>query len=249
VGETDACAPGGDGSRKRIAAVQSSYIPWKGYFDLIRRVDEFVLLDDVQFTRRDWRNRNRIKTPQGLAWLTIPVETKGRFRQTIAETRVSDPSWPERHWTTLRHAYGRAPYFEEYAPKIEALYSEADDPRLSAVNHRFLRGICAVLGIDTPITWSMDYATTGTSTERLVSLCVDAGADTYLSGPSARAYLDESLFREEGVSVAWMEYEGYDEYDQLYPPFEHGVTILDLLFHTGPEAIDHMLPLPPGVRA
>jgi hypothetical protein len=246
VGEAD---PRGGSDRKRVAAVQSSYIPWKGYFDLIRRVDEFVLLDDVQFTRRDWRNRNRIKTPQGLAWLTIPVETKGRFRQTIAETRIGDASWRERHWTTLRHAYGRAPYFEAYAPRIEALYARADDELLSSVNHHFLTGICEILGIDTSLTWSMDYATEGASSERLVSLCRAAGATTYLSGPSARAYLDEALFHAHDIEVAWMEYDGYPEYDQLHPPFEHGVTILDLIFHTGPEALDHMLPLPPGVHA
>ncbi len=229
---------------KRIAAVQSSYIPWKGYFDIIRRVDEFILLDDVQFTRRDWRNRNRIKTPGGLSWLTIPVESKGRFRQTIAETRIGDAGWRRRPWDTLRHAYGRAPCFRDFADDIEALYEAAEDELLSAVNHRFLSGLCALLGIDTPLTWSMDYETAGSSTERLVSLCTAAGATEYLSGPSARAYLDESLFAEAGVNVVWMEYDGYPEYPQLHPPFEHGVTVLDLLFHTGPEALAHMLPVP-----
>jgi hypothetical protein len=108
---------------KRVAIVQSSYIPWKGYFDLIRAADEFILLDDVQFTKRDWRSRNRIKTKDGPSWLTIPVHTKGKYQQTIAETAVSDAEWSRRHWQTIRGAYARAPYFEAYAGPFAALYS------------------------------------------------------------------------------------------------------------------------------
>src|SRR4030095_6284230 len=98
-------------SRKRVAIVQSSYIPWKGYFDLIRASDEFILLDDVQFTKRDWRSRNRIKTQRGPAWLTIPVRTKGLYKQLIQDTYVSDVRWGEAHWATLRASYARAPFF------------------------------------------------------------------------------------------------------------------------------------------
>ena len=104
--------------------MQSNYIPWKGYFDLIHAVDEFILYDDAQFTRRDWRNRNQIKTPRGVEWLTIPVAVKGRYHQKIRETRVSDPAWGAAHWATLAHNYGKAPYFREYAPRFEALYGE-----------------------------------------------------------------------------------------------------------------------------
>ena len=105
--------------------MQSSYIPWKGYFDLIRAADEFILLDDVQFTKRDWRSRNRIKTKDGLSWLTIPVHSKGRFEQRIMDTTISDPSWAERHWQTIQGAYARAPFFETYAPHVRALYEQA----------------------------------------------------------------------------------------------------------------------------
>lgn len=224
--------------------MQSSYIPWKGYFDLMRRVDELVLFDDVQFTRRDWRNRNRIKTPQGLKWLTIPVETKGNYRRAIGDIRVSDPAWSSRHWTTLRHAYSKAPCFGDYAALVEELYRGATQERLSDINHRFLVGLRDVLGIGTPVTWSGDYGGSGRKSERLVSLCLAAGAGEYLSGPSAHAYLDEAAFTAEGIDVLWMDYDGYPEYEQLHPPFEHHVTVLDLIFHTGRRALDHMLPDP-----
>ena len=226
---------------KRIAIVQSSYIPWKGYFDLIGSVDEFVLFDDAQFTRRDWRNRNRIKTPHGLKWLTVPVEMKGKYDQAIKDTRISDSSWREKHWKTLYHAYSNAPCFSQFAARIEGVYQDASDEDLSLINHRFLTTICGILGIDTKITWSMLYPATGRKSERLLDICAQAGATEYLSGPSARVYLDESLFEEAGIDVIWMDYDGYPEYDQLYPPFEHHVTVLDLIFHTGAGAPDHML--------
>lgn len=226
---------------KRIAIVQSSYIPWKGYFDLIRSVDEFVLYDDAQFTRRDWRNRNRIKTADGLKWLTVPVEMKGKYGQAIKDTRISDPSWGEKHWKSLVHAYSKAPCFSQCAARIEEVYQDASDEALSQINYRFLTAICGILGIDTKITWSMDYAATGRKSDRVLDICRQAGASEYLSGPSARAYLDESLFEEAGIDVIWMEYDGYPEYDQLHPPFEHHVTALDLIFHTGTKAPDHML--------
>lgn len=237
-GAAGAAPPG-----KRIAIVQSSYIPWKGYFDLMRRVDELVLLDDVQFTRRDWRNRNRIKTPQGLKWLTIPVETKGHYRRAIEEIRVSDPAWSSRHWTTLRHAYAKAPSFAEYAPRVEELYRTATQERLSVINHRFILALRDMLGIATEVTRSTDYGGSGRKSERLVSICRAAGAAEYLSGPSARAYLDEGQFEAREIRVRWMDYTGYPEYEQLHPPFEHQVTVLDLLFHTGARALEHMLPL------
>jgi WbqC-like protein family len=222
--------------RKTVAIVQSSYVPWKGYFDLIDRVDEFVLYDDRQYTRRDWRNRNRIKTPQGLAWLTIPVEVKGKYTQPICETRISDPRWADRHWKTLVHNYAGAPHFDDHRELVEDLYLGSTETMLSLVNRRFLAAICGVLGIETPLSWSMDYEAEGDKTERLVSICKRAGADAYLSGPSAKAYLDEQQFADAGIALSYMDYGGYPEYPQPHPPFEHAVSIVDLLFCTGPDA-------------
>lgn len=229
-----------DHAGKRIAVVQSNYIPWKGYFDLINLVDEFVLFDNAQYTRRDWRNRNLIKTPQGPMWLTIPVETKGKFTQKINETVVSDPQWNVRHWKSLVRNYSRARSFRTYKELFEDLYGGMTERHLSLINYRFLRAICGVLGIKTTISWSADYRLVEGRTERLVDLCRQARATEYLSGPSARGYLDEAQFRKAGIALRFMDYTGYPEYAQLFPPFEHQVSILDLIFNEGPAAPKYM---------
>ena len=226
---------------KRIAIVQSNYIPWKGYFDLIHAVDEFVLLDSVQYTRRDWRNRNRIKTPQGLQWLTIPVATKGRYLDAICNIEVSDPGWTERHWRSIAANYARAPHFRRLAPALEDLFLRCHETRLSGINRHFLAGLCTLLGIDTPLTWSSEYPMADGQTDRLVSICRAAGASIYLSGPSAAAYIEPEKFAAAGVALEYFSYDGYPEYDQLYPPFEHGVSIVDLLLAQGPDARRYML--------
>lgn len=225
---------------KTVAIVQSSYVPWKGYFDLINLADEFVFFDDRQYTRRDWRNRNKIKTPEGTRWLTIPVQSKGRYEQRIDETFVDGDEWRRRHWAALERSYARAPHFDTYATVFRPLYAERDERRLSRINRTFVEAVCALLGIETTLSWSTDYAPTGDRSERLLSLCEQMGASAYLSGPSARAYLDEQLFRSHGVDVLWMDYSDYPPYPQLHPPFDHHVTVLDLLFHTGPDAPRHM---------
>lgn len=226
--------------QKRVAIVQSCYIPWKGYFDLIRTVDEFILLDTVQFTKRDWRSRNRIKTKDGLAWLSIPVHTKGLARQTIDETLISDPHWAQRHWRSIQSAYARTPFFDRYADSFEAAYRSIGTDRLSHVNHALTELICRTLGIGTPITWSSDYRAGDGRTQRLVDLCRQAGATEYVSGPSARGYIDEHLFTDAGIDLHFADYSGYPEYAQPYPPFEHAVSVLDLLFCTGPHALGFM---------
>ena len=226
---------------KRIAIVQSSYIPWKGYFDLIRSTDEFILLDDVQFTRRDWRTRNRIKTQHGVAWLTVPVQSKGHYHQSIESTLVADERWASRHWSTLRAAYGRAPFFKEYSATLAPLYEcRPAGERVSEVNHAFITAICTLLGVTTPITWSSAYGACEGRNERLIDLCRMAGATDYLSGPSARGYLDEAAFASAGIRVQFADYSGYPEYPQPHPPFEHGVSMLDLLFCAGPDSLRFM---------
>ena len=227
-------------ARKRVAIVQSSYIPWKGYFDLIRAADEFVLLDDVQFTRRDWRSRNRIKTKDGLAWLTIPVQSKGRYTQRIMDTVIAVPDWGRQHWHTIRSSYARTPGFDLFAPAIEPLFLQPVSDRLSLVNHSFLVTMCRLLGIDTPLSWSSDYHPRSGRNERLIDICVQAGATEYLSGPSAGDYLDLEAFAAAGIAVRFADYSGYPEYPQPYPPFEHAVTALDLLFCAGPRAADYL---------
>jgi hypothetical protein len=226
---------------KKTAILQSCYIPWKGFFDMVRRVDEFVLYDDMQYTRRDWRNRNRIQTPKGPQWLTIPVEVKGKFEQKIKDTKVSDHVWPMDHWRTIQLFYSKARYFKDYAPRLEAAYHECEAlESLSQVNFKFTALICSFLGIDTKISWSMDHELVPGKTERLVGLCRSVGADHYLSGPAARDYIDPKLFEQAGIQLEYMDYSGYPEYHQLYGPFEHAVTVLDLVLNEGPDALKFM---------
>jgi WbqC-like protein family len=225
----------------RVAIVQSSYIPWKGYFDLINMSDTFVLLDEVQYTKRDWRSRNRIKSPNGEQWLTVPVQVKGRYHQRIDETLIADTNWAEKHWKTLAQSYARAGHFGEHADRIEALYRDAAKvERLSDVNRLFIESICELLGISTKLSWSTDYQASEGKSERLLDICVQAGAEEYLSGPAAQAYLDEEMFAGAGVAVSYIDYSGYPEYQQVHPPFSHQVTVLDLLFCTGSEAPRYM---------
>jgi hypothetical protein len=225
---------------KTIAVVQSNYIPWRGYFDLINSVDEFILYDDVQYTIRDWRNRNIIKTSSGPLWLTIPVQVKGEYLQKIKDTRISDPTWGRKHWASIMHSYSRAKYFRMQKELFEELYLQADDKFLSHINYRFIVAICRILEIRTTISWSMDYNLIGDKTERLVHLCQQARATAYLSGPAAKAYLNEDLFRREGIAVSYTDYSGYPEYRQLYPPFEPRVSIIDLILNEGPSATRYM---------
>jgi hypothetical protein len=232
-------------AHKTVAIVQSCYIPWKGYFDLIRAADEFILLDDVQFTKRDWRSRNRIKTKDGLAWLTVPVHTKGRYQQRIMDTTISDPAWSERHWQTIHSAYARTPFFDAYAPRVRQAYEDLTSDRLSDVNRSLIDCVCQMLGITTPIRWSSEYHPREGRNERLIDLCVKSGATDYLSGPSARGYVDEAAFAEAGVTVHFVDYSGYPEYPQPYPPFEHAVSALDLLFCTGPSATAYLKDVSP----
>jgi hypothetical protein len=227
-------------SQKRVAIVQSSYIPWKGYFDLIRAVDEFILLDTVQFSKGSWRNRNRIKTKDGLAWLSIPVRRKGLLQQNIEDTVVSDPAWATRHWRKIRDAYARAPFFERYAEPFEAAYQSLRSDRLSHINRALTELLCEALGIATRISWASDYRPGDGRTERLIDLCQQAGASEYLSGPSASGYIDRSLFSAAGIDLHFADYSGYPEYEQPHPPFEHAVSVLDLLFCTGPQALSFM---------
>ena len=228
---------------KKIAILQSNYIPWKGYFDIIATVDEFIFYDEMQYTKNDWRNRNKIKTPNGLHWLSIPVATKGHLTQDvrIMDAKIVDKKWANSHWNTIKQFYKKAPYFKDYADIFEKLYKECEQEEyLCKVNYKFIYAINEILGIKTKISFSQDYGLIEGKTERLVDLVQKAGGTEYLSGPAAKDYIDENLFKEANIELKWMDYSGYPEYQQLNPPFEHGVTILDLIFNCGPDARKYM---------
>ena len=225
---------------KKVAIVQSNYIPWKGYFDLVAAVDQFILYDDVQYTQRDWRNRNKIKTPQGVQWLTVPVKVKGRYYQKIKETEIDGESWAASHWKTIMQNYRRAPCFHESAAWLEPLYLEGRYTHLSDLNRTLIEAVCRYLDIGTIISSSSDYTLLEGKTERLAHLCSQVGGTEYISGPAAKSYMEESIFADYNIKLSWFDYSGYPEYPQLWGNFVHEVTILDLLFNCGRNAARYM---------
>lgn len=220
---------------KKIIITQSNYIPWKGYFDSINMTDEFIIYDDMQYTKRDWRNRNQIKTREGLKWLTIPVEVRGKYLQKINETKISDPEWGKNHWNTIVHNYNKSEFFKKYSEIFENIYLNNTEEYLSRVNLKFIEAVCEILGIKTSFIWSSEFNLLEDRNERLVDICKQRGATDYYSGPAAKAYMDLSLFEKENIKVHWFDYSGYPEYRQQFGEFAHTVTILDLIFNEGPD--------------
>jgi hypothetical protein len=223
----------------KVAIIQSSYIPWKGYFDVIHDVDEFIFLDDVQFTTRDWRSRNRIKTADGTHWLTVPAGANRN--RLICEVTLNDPGWQEKHWKTLCHSYSRAPFFRQYAPFFEELYLGQTWRNLSHMNQTMTQRIAhEMLGIRTVFTDSRSYAAQGAKLDRIIDLLRLSGATSYLSGPLAMDYLEPQKFETLGITLQLKDYSDYPTYAQLYQPFEHTVSVLDLIFNTGPQAPEYI---------
>lgn len=224
----------------KVMISQSNYIPWKGYFDLIASVDEFIVYDDMQYTRRDWRNRNQIKTPNGVQWLTVPVQVKGKYHQKVLETQIDGTDWSSDHWKSLLQNYRKAPHFEEISQLLRPYYGEMKFEYLTELNVALITLICGYLGIKTRITGSWEYKLVDGKSERLLDLCQKVGGTEYLSGPAAKEYLDESLFNKAGVRVTWFDYSGYPEYPQLYDGFRHDVSVIDLMFNCGSNSTQYM---------
>jgi hypothetical protein len=223
------------GSTRRVAILQSNYIPWKGYFDIIHDVDLFIFYDDVQYTTRDWRSRNRIKASNGTEWITVP--NSGNWKQLVCAVEIPDHRWQLKHWRTLQQNYGKCPYFSRYRDYFEHVYLGTTWRKLSELNQSLIRHIAReFLGIETQFADSRDYGSSGQKLDRLIDLLTKTGATSYVSGPAAKDYIDPTRFAEIDVELVWKSYAGYPEYQQRFPPFEHAVSILDLLFNTGPDA-------------
>ena len=218
---------------RKIAISQSNYIPWKGYFDSIRKVDVFVIYDEMQYTKRDWRNRNLIKTPNGLKWLSIPVEVKGKYYQKINETKISDKTWNKSHLEILKQNYKKANFFKETIGWVEELYMNCNFEYLSEINLYFIQKINKFLNINTEIRFSKDFDLHEERNQRLINICKDLNATDYYSGPAAKFYMDEDLFGNNNIKVHYFDYANFKKYDQLYGNFEHGVSIFDLIFNEG----------------
>jgi len=227
-------------SSNRVAVLQSNYIPWKGYFDLIGNVDIVVIYDQMQYTREDWRNRNIIKAPNGLMWLTVPIHQSGRFGQRICDAEIVGTQWARKHWKAFESAYRRAPYYDQIAQWLSPIYSEVLSNRLSILNRSLIEAICAYLGIETQIVDSSQLELDGDRSERVAHICSQLGANCYVSGPAARSYLDETVFSSRGITVEWFDYSNYVQYRQLWGEFFHRVSVLDLLFMCGSESPSYM---------
>ncbi len=224
---------------RRVAIIQSSYIPWRGYFSIIARCDVFIFLDSVQFTRRDWRTRNRIKSPDGPRWLSIPVRQKGNYHASIDSIEIADPDWAFTHLRGIETSYRRAPYFEAVFPALrQAFLDAAAKPLLSEANQALTAALLGMLGITTTLSRDADLLERGRldaldPTRRLVELAAAVEATSYLSGPAARSYLDPAAFTARGISVEWMDYAGLPEYPQLWGPFDPALSIVDALLNLG----------------
>ena len=230
----------------KCVILQPSYIPWRGYFHQIYEADIFVFYDDVQYDKHGWRNRNRVKTHQGTQWLTIPVHARGAPVQNLPINQVEidwKQPWNRKHWMTLQQAYGRAPYFSQYAPRLQDFYQK--HPLLLAdFTIDLTIALARELGIQhTRFLRSSSIQAAGQKTDRLIHILTTLGATHYISGPSAKNYIEEDKFETAGIDLEYMEY-NYPEYQQLYPPYDPQVTILDLMFMTGPDALDWILGQP-----
>ncbi len=233
---------------KTVAVTQSNYIPWKGYFDIIRACDHVIFLDDVQYTRRDWRNRNKIKTPQGAKWLTIPVDVKNKYADLrICDVQISEPDWAEKHWNLIKQNYQKSAFFDEISALIRPLYEKIDkETHLSAINRLFIVEICQYLQIKTQFSNSTDHFSLKEldnfySTDRLLQLCRAVDATHYISGPAAKDYMDVTAFTDQNITVQWADYSQYPVYEQPYGDFTHAVSIIDLLMTQGDKTLDYMI--------
>ncbi len=227
-------------SEKAVLITQSNYIPWKGYFDMIRAADEFVIYDDMQYTKRDWRNRNKVKTPQGPLWLSVPVIVKGKFDQKISDTEIDGKDWSEQHWRTITQNYSKTAYFKTYAPMFEEVYRQRTFQYLSELNFALLALVCNILDIKTTMRWSRDFTLAEDRTERLANICKELGGTRYITGPAAKAYMDEAVFTNLGITVQYADFSGYAPYRQMYGDFVHEVSVIDLIFNEGGNARSFM---------
>jgi hypothetical protein len=225
----------GAGEALKIAISQPTYLPWLGYFDLIDQVDVFVLLDSVQFEKQSWQQRNRIKTPAGLQWLTVPVMFRGRLGQRILEVEIRDPEFVRKHLRAVELNYRRAPFFESYFPELTQILQDCSASALLVdLNVRIIRWLCGILGIRTQILRSSDLNADGRRSQLLVNVCRALNADLYLSPLGSTTYVldDLSLFSHADIKIAFQHYQ-HPQYRQLFPPFLSHASLLDLIFNEG----------------
>ncbi|MDB0016198.1 WbqC family protein [Alphaproteobacteria bacterium] len=221
---------------KKIAITQSNFIPWRGYFKLIDKVDEFVIFDSAQYTRRDWRNRNKIKTNAGSHWLTVPIQNKGNYLTPINEMRVDGTSWKRKHLQTIQTYYKLSPFFDEVYSLLEASYDEAGNDTLSVFNIDLINRISNYFGIDTKISLDNKLPLLDDKNMRLIEWCKILDADVYFSGKKAQDYIDLDKFENNNLKVKWFDYGDTATYKQLWGEFIPNLSVIDLMFNVGKKA-------------
>ena len=220
----------------KCAIVQPSYLPWRGYFHMIQKADVFVFYDDVQYDKHGWRNRNRVKTAAGPRWLTVPVAVRGNVVTglPINEVRIADQRWASKHLSTIRQAYARAPHLDHCMALLEPHLSRPQD-KLADLTIALTIALAEDLGLRREFVRSSELELSGDRMQRLAGVLSRVGATHYISGPAAKSYLDEQQLNDVGVSVEYMRYD-YREYEQLHPPYEPQVSVIDLLAMEGKRA-------------
>jgi WbqC-like protein family len=224
----------------KIAISQPTYIPWLGYLELMDHVDLFVFLDNVQFVKQSWQNRNRIKTPAGLQWLTVPVVYRGRFGQRICDVEIRDASFVQQHLRAIELNYRRAAFFDRYFPELSIVMQAFERGGLLVeFNLALITWLQKVLGITTPVKRASCLPLEGRRTELLAKICRFFNAEIYLSPRGSADYLlDElSFFQEAQIEVKFQNY-AHPEYLQCFPPFCGQASVLDLIFNEGPQSMN-----------
>ena len=223
----------------KVLVTQPNYIPWKGYFDLIAKVDKFVVLDDVQYTSRDWRNRNLIKTPQGTIWLNIPINKKNRIL--IKDVLIKDFNWVNDHLNKIERNYKKSRYFDSIFPALQETYQGLTSERLIDINIEIINFICRYLDIQTEISFSSDIKDKNLEkSHRILDICIENNATIYVTGSKSKNYIDENIFNSKKIRIEFEEFENYPSYDQLWGLFNEKVSVIDLLFNEGPNSYKFM---------
>ncbi|OGF51209.1 MAG: hypothetical protein A2044_06805 [Candidatus Firestonebacteria bacterium GWA2_43_8] len=219
----------------KLSVHQPQYIPWLGYIDKLAKSEAFVFLDNVQYKKREFQNRNKIRTKEGFLWLTVPVVTKGKYDQLIREVEIDNSeNWRKNHFEALRHNYGKAPFYPEHEKFLKDIYSK-EWKKLSELNMYIVKYILDYLGIQIPLYLESELAIEGVKTDRLVNICKKLKADIYLSGQGAKDYIEEGKFAAAGIKLEYQEFE-HPVYTQVFNGFESHLSVLDLLFNKGRES-------------
>ncbi|UYI47292.1 WbqC family protein [Vibrio natriegens] len=220
---------------KKIAILQPNYIPWKGVFDMINQVDEFVFFDDVDYTSRDWRTRNKVRTSGESKWLTVPVKKMPRGTKIFEIEIANDGKWQKKHKATISQSYSKSKYFDDYKWILDEIYDQ-EWTNLSEFNIYVTKLLCRVLDIKCEFSNSKDIDSSGSKDDRLISICKSLNGTHYLSGPAAKDYIDNQKFKVANIELSYIDYSFYQEYTQCHDGFDHYVSVIDLIFNCGPDA-------------